>query len=86
MQVHASRVQGMAMPSYRMHVGLEEMPVLPFRETVPWSNELYPRHAHELRPDGRDYRVPSVAEVQYQAGVAGSLESGVPEAGAGQAA
>lgn len=42
MQVHASRVQGMAMPSYRMHVGLEEMPVLPFRETVPWSNELYP--------------------------------------------
>lgn len=42
MRVHESRMQGSAMPSYRMHIGLEEMPVLPFRDTVPWSDELYP--------------------------------------------
>ena len=41
MRVHESRMQGSAMPSYRMHIGLEEMPVLPFRDTVPWSDELY---------------------------------------------
>lgn len=42
MRVHSSRNMGKMMPSYRMYVGLEEMPILPFRDTVPWSDYLYP--------------------------------------------
>lgn len=42
MRVHSSRFMGHTMPSQRLYVGLEEMPVLPFRQTVPWSETLYP--------------------------------------------
>lgn len=42
MRVHAARQQGVSMPSYRAHIGLEEMPILPFRDTVPWSQYQYP--------------------------------------------
>lgn len=42
MRVHAARQQGKALPSYRAHIGLEEMPILPFRDTVPWSQYQYP--------------------------------------------
>lgn len=42
MRIHASRFMGKTMPSQRMYIGLEEMPVLPFRPTVPWSEFMYP--------------------------------------------
>lgn len=42
MRVHAARSQGKQMPSLRAYIGLEEMPLLPFRDTVPWSDMQYP--------------------------------------------
>jgi glycosyltransferase involved in cell wall biosynthesis len=41
MQVHASR-QLSKNGGTRMFVGLEEMPILPFRDTVAWSDHMYP--------------------------------------------
>jgi hypothetical protein len=38
-QVHGERVPHLEY-HLRAHVGLEEMPILPFRETVPWHNVL----------------------------------------------
>ena len=40
--IHSSREGSKAMKHSRMYVGLEEMPVLPFRDTVPWSSVVYP--------------------------------------------
>jgi len=42
MRVHAARDNGKAMRSLRMYVGLDEMPILPFRKTIPWSDSMYP--------------------------------------------
>lgn len=42
MRIHTSRFLGHKMPSFRMYIGLEEMPVLPFRDTVPWYDYMYP--------------------------------------------
>lgn len=41
MRVHASRFMGQQMPSQRAYIGIEEMPILPFRDTVPWSEWQY---------------------------------------------
>lgn len=38
MRIHSSRQQGKACVSPRLYVGLDEMPILPFRDTVPWSD------------------------------------------------
>lgn len=37
MRTHSSRCMGSKTPSLRAYVGLEEMPFLPFRDTVPWG-------------------------------------------------
>lgn len=42
MRTHGSRKLGNEVPSYRMFVGIEEMPVLPFRKTVAWHDFMYP--------------------------------------------
>ena len=42
MMVHTGRQMGQKLRSPRMFIGLEEMPVLPFRDTVSWSDVLYP--------------------------------------------
>lgn len=42
MRVHASRYTGKELPSQRAFIGLEEMPILPFRHTVPWSEFQFP--------------------------------------------
>lgn len=39
---HYARKMGSKMPSLRLTVGIDEMPILPFRDTVPWSDYLYP--------------------------------------------
>lgn len=38
---HFSRYQGKKLRSTRAVFGLEEMPFLPFRDTIPWSDELH---------------------------------------------
>jgi hypothetical protein len=40
--VHAQRAGTKSLRSHRMYVGLEEMPILPFRPTVPWFDDMYP--------------------------------------------
>lgn len=39
---HYSRAMGSKMPSLRLTVGIDEMPVLSFRDTVPWHDYLTP--------------------------------------------
>lgn len=41
-QVHSAREGSKAQKTLRMFVGLEEMPFLPFRDTVPWGSVMYP--------------------------------------------
>ena len=41
-QIHSARPGAAKMCSPRMFVGIEEMPILPFRDTVPWHDYLYP--------------------------------------------
>lgn len=40
--LHSARQGSRKLPSHRYFVGLEEMPLLPFRDTVPWSDWMYP--------------------------------------------
>jgi glycosyltransferase involved in cell wall biosynthesis len=40
--IHAQRAGTKQFRSHRMYVGLEEMPILPFRPTVPWFDDMYP--------------------------------------------
>jgi hypothetical protein len=39
--VHAARPLSDKMPWQRLYIGLEEMPILPFRDTVPWHEHLW---------------------------------------------
>jgi glycosyltransferase involved in cell wall biosynthesis len=41
-RVHSARELGKSMRSHRLFLGLEEMPILPFRDTVAWSDFMYP--------------------------------------------
>lgn len=42
MPVHSARPLSEKMPWQRFYVGIEEMPILPFRDTVPWHDYLWP--------------------------------------------